>query len=308
MENNANPLLNYNEQQRTAYLVFLASVATADHENSEGEIAFMQQMGAVSQLSEASLQQVNEAMSNPSAVNYTAHIEALKDSELKYSLITDVINMLHADGDTDQEELAHIQRLNTALGINEQQFNVMKQYVNQANTVAAGQAETPGLGFLGGDSGTGGGGIGDLLGKAAGFLTNSGLLNQFQQAGIPTNNFQSGSTIGTVLTGLAGSFIQSQLSGGQQSGGNSGGGLLGGIMGAMTGGGQGGNAGGGLGGLLGNVLGSSGGQNALGGLLSQVMSSNQQGSGLPNLSSLLGGGGKPAQQSGLGGLMDMLLK
>ncbi|MGB0525485.1 MAG: TerB family tellurite resistance protein [Flammeovirgaceae bacterium] len=311
MENN--PLLNYDENQRTAYLVLLASVATADHENSEGEVAFMQQICSVAQISEASIQQVSDAMTNPSGVNYTAHIGALKDSDLKYALVTDVINMIHADGDMDADELGHVKRLNAALGINDQQFELMTQYVKEANTQAAAQEGTPGvLGFLGGGNSSEGGGLGDLLGTAAGFLQNSGLLQQFQQQGIPTQNFQSGSTMGTILSGLATNLIQSQLGGGQQQGGNSGGGLLGGLVnaamnsgGAPSGGTQ---SSGGMGGLLSNVLGSQAGQQMIGGLISNVLGSNQQGSGLPNLSNILGGGGRPAQKSGMGGLMDMLLK
>lgn len=312
MENN--PLLNYDENQRTAYLVLLASVATADHENSEGEVAFMQQVCSVAQLSGGAIQQVSDAMTNPSGVDYNSHIAALKNSDLKYALVTDVINMIHADGDMDQDELGHVKRLNAALGINDQQFEVMTQYVQKANSQAASQDSTPGmLGFMGGNSG-GGGGLGDIIG---GFLGNSGLLNQFQQANIPTNNFESGSTMGTILSGLAGNLIKSQLGGGQSSGGGGlAGGLLGGLMdaalnkgggGAMVGG-QSPAASGSMGGLLANVLGSQAGQEAIGGLLSQVMGGNKQGSSLPNLSSILGGGGKPAQQSGMGGLMDMLLK
>ena len=305
-----NPLLNYNESERTAYLTLLASVASADYENSEGEVAFMQQMCSMAQVGESGIQEVTNAMQNPSGVNFATHINALKNSELKFSLVADILNMVNADGDTDAEELAHIKRLNAALGINEEQFGVMDQYVQKANKFASEQEGIPGLGSLLG--GSGGGGLGDLLGAATSFLTQSGMQNQFQQAGIPTNNFQSGSTIGTILGGLATNFLQSKLSGGAPSGGSGAGGMLGGLVGSVLGGATSGqsnsNSGGGLGGLLSGVLTSEAGQQAIGGLIGQMMGGQQQGSGLPNLGSLLGGGGKPAQQSGMGGLMDALLK
>ncbi len=313
-----NPLLNYSEGEKSAYLTLLASVATADHENSEGEMAFMQQMCAVSDISEKCANEVTAAMTNPASVDFSAHIANLKDSELKFSLIADIINMVNADGDMDANEVAHVNKLNQALGISQEQFDVMREYVEKANSQAKQQETTPGLGFLGGNDSNGSsseGGIGSMLGTAAGFLVQSGLLNKFQQNNIPTNNFQQGSTMGTILSGLATSFIQSKFQVETVTrtlvveclavwwvlclGGNSG-------TSSMNAGGAGGAD---LGSLLGGMMGgsNSNSQGGLGSILGQVMNQQQKGSGLPNLADILGGGGKPAQNSGMGSLIGSLL-
>jgi uncharacterized tellurite resistance protein B-like protein len=309
-----NPLLNYSEGEKSAYLTLLASVATADHENSEGEVAFMQQMCSVSNISEKSANDVTEAMTNPSSVDFPTHIANLKNSELKFSLIADIVNMMNADGDMDADEMAHVNKLNQALDISQNQFDVVREYVQKANTQAKTQESTPGLGFLDG-KGSGaasGGGIGDLLGTATDFLAQSGLLNKFQQSNIPTNNFQQGSTMGTMLSGLVTSFIQSKLSGGNSNSG-AGGGMLGSlvssVLGGSTGAGNGATGGPDLGALLGGLMGgaNSNSQGGLGDILGQVMGGQQKGAGLPNLSNILGGGGKPAQNSGIGSFIGSLL-
>ncbi len=316
-----NPLLSYDEPSRTSYLAVLASVATADHENSQAEVAFMQQMASFSQLSQSGLQEVTTALQQPNAVNFSSHLAKLKDSELKYALVADLINMLYADGDMDQQELQQVARINSALDISEEQFRVMSDYVRKANQTAAEQEGTPGLmGLMSGNQGSAGSGmdLGSIMGLASNFLSQTGMQSQFQQAGIPTKNFESGSTIGTVLTGLASTFIQSQMSGGNRtSAANSGmGNMIGGLVGSMLGGSQPatqsrgiGNApsgDSGIGDMISGVLGSPQGQQMVQGLLGQVMGNNQKGQGLSNMSSLLGGGKK--NSNAIGGLMDMFLK
>ena len=48
-------------------------------------------------------------------------------------------HMYYKCGDMDQAELAHVKRLNTALGISDEQFQVMTQYVQKANEQAEAQ-------------------------------------------------------------------------------------------------------------------------------------------------------------------------
>lgn len=317
-----NPLLKYEKPLRTSYLVILSSVATADHENSDAEVAFIQQMASFAQLEEAGLQEVATSLRQPASINFAQHLNNIKNSDLKYALVADLINILYADGDMDQQELAQLSRINTALDISEEQFRVMSEYVKKANGQAAQQEGTPGLMGLMSDTATaatgGGMDLGGLLGLASNFLSQSGMQSQFQQAGIPTQNFESGSTVGTILTGLASTFIQSQLSSGGSAA-SSGGNALSGLMGSMLGGSSqpqtqsrglgaqpSGGESGGLGNMVAGVLGSPQGQAMISGLLGQVMGSNTQGQGLSNMSSVLGGGKKSADT--IGGLMNMFMQ
>ncbi|MEM6297118.1 MAG: TerB family tellurite resistance protein [Bacteroidota bacterium] len=282
-------LLNYSEEQRVAYLSILTGIATADHENSAEEVAFIQQMAAAAQISQESWAKVQAAVKNPTSVG--GHLQTIKASDLKFALMADIINLSYADGEMDKEELQQIAKITQVLEISQEQFNTLTQYVQKANQAAEAQEANPGmLGLLGGSEI--GGGISNFLGQ-------SGLLGAFQQNGIPTQNFESGSTIGTMLTGLATNLIQSQLSGGQtqQSGGAGGG--LGGMIGSLLGGGATGGQqqqGGGIGGMVTSFLGSPQGQQAISGLVSQVMGGQKQGQGLGNLTSLLGGGVQQRRQ------------
>ncbi|MGF1534466.1 MAG: hypothetical protein ACFCUI_12240 [Bernardetiaceae bacterium] len=299
----SNALLQYDQPLRTAYLSVLAGIATADHQNTPEEVAFIEQMAAAAELSDNGWKMVQTALSNPS--NIRPQLEQLKDSDLKFSLLTDVLNLCYADGSMDEKEAAQVAQITDVLAISQAQFQTIMQYVQKANQVAEQQETNPAMLGL-----TGGGNIGDFLGQ-------SGLLGMFQQNNIPTQNFQSGSTIGTMLTGMAASFLQNKLTGGaaQQTAASGGGlgGMLGAVMGGLSGGGN--AQAGGLGGALGGLLNNPQAQQMLSGAVSQVMNTGQQkGQGLGNLASLLGGLANQSPQAqqkpatgGLGGMLGALL-
>ena len=288
-----NALLTHDENFRTSYLVLLTSVATANHKNTPEEVAFMQQMCQAAQLPEAGVQQVIKAMQSPSTAHFAEHAQVLKNDDLRFSLVADIINLAYADGNVDADELQQIKSVNGAMNITDQQFETLNAYVQKANNAAAEQEGTP----SGGNNG---------------FLAKSGLEGQFSQANIPADNFQSGSTIGSVLSNLAANFLQGQVGGGNQQQGNSGGGLdLGNIAGSLIGGmmnnkGGAGQQQGGLGGMIGNILSSDQGKAAIGGLISHALSGNEKGKGLTNLAALLGGGGNKSQQNAGAGLGNII--
>jgi uncharacterized tellurite resistance protein B-like protein len=284
-----NALLTHDENFRTSYLVLLTSVATANHKNTQEEVAFMQQMCQAAQLPQAGVQQVIKAMQSPSTALFAEHAQALKGDDLRFSLVADIINLAYADGNVDADELQQIKNVNGAMNITDEQFETLNAYVQQANTAAAQQEGSP----SGGNNG---------------FLAKSGLEGKFSQANIPGDNFQSGSTIGSVLSNLAANFLQGQVGGGNQQQANSGGGLdLGNIAGSLIGGMMNNNKGGsgqqqgGLGGMIGNILSSDQGKAAIGGLISHALSGNEKGKGLTNLAALLGGGGNKNNQQNAGG-------
>ena len=119
--------LQQSEEVRASYLVLLSAVATADHENSDEEIAFMEQMAAVAGLSEGSVGQVKEAMKNPQGIDMQAHLTNFKDNELKYALVTDLLNLSYKDGELEAEEVAQIKKVNDILDINEEQYEALQK-------------------------------------------------------------------------------------------------------------------------------------------------------------------------------------
>ncbi len=293
--------LSQTEEVRTAYLAIMAALSSADHDNSEEEIAFMEQMASVAGLSESSVEEVKEAMKNPSGLDLQAKLVNFKGNDLKFALVTDMLNLSYSDGELEAEEVNQIKQVNQILEISDEQYEALVKYVQEANKLAAEEEGTPEV-----DK------DGNPKAERNNFLSSTGLENTFQKLNIPTKNFKSGSTITTALTSAAFYLVQSYMSGSQkntqtsqQSGGGGLTGTLGSLLGAAMSGsgqssGQSGNAMSGLGGLVsgffanqsqkqGQTQGNAG---ALGNILSTVMNSASKGKGLGNLMEIVGGGKK----------------
>jgi uncharacterized tellurite resistance protein B-like protein len=280
-------LQNYSEAEKTAYLSAIASLATADRQASAPEAEFLQRLTQQAGLSQAAAQQVVQAAQDSSNQTIQQNLDALKGSDLRFSLITDLISFARADGAYSNDEEAMVSKMAAYLGVNAEQKATLENVVDQAANVPH-DAQDPGK---------------------QGFL--SGLGDKLSSVGIPK---------GALLTGLLGVVAPMVISRVMSGGSNSAGygqsqpsGTMGGMLGGLLGGGQGGGSG--MGGMLGGLLG--------GGLLSSVLggggsTSNydtsaypQQGSmgsgGLGSIMSVLGGlGGQPNSQprsAGGGGIL-----
>lgn len=277
-------LQNYSEEEKTAYLSAIASLATADRQASGAETQFLQALAQQAGLSGGATQQVLAAAQDASNQSIQQHLDVLKGSDLRFSLVTDLISFARADGAYSNDEEGMIGKMSQYLGINPQQQQALESVVDQAASVPHDPQDPAKQGFFNG--------IGDKL----------------SNVGIPKSALMAG------LLGVVAPMVISHVMGGSnqnQSSGNSGGGggLLGGTMGGLLGG----AAHSGLGSLLGGLMGGG----MLGGLLGGNSAANlpQQGSaigsgGLGSMMSILGGlGGQPNSQpasAGGGGLGSLL--
>lgn len=283
-------LQNYSEPEKTAYLSAIAALATADRQATAPEAEFLQRLAQQAGLSEGAIRQVLAAADSANNQTVQQSLDQLKSSDLRYSLITDLISFARADGTYSPGEEEMVGKMAAYLGVNPEQKQALESVVDQAANVPH-DAQDPGK---------------------QGFL--SGIGDKLSSVGIPKGALMAG-----LLGVVAPMVISKVMGGGNNNGGqpqeHSGslGGLLGGAMGSLGGGSS-------LGGLLGGLLG--------GGLLSGVMGGGnqaatnqypQQGSmgsgGLGSIMSVLGGlGGRPNSQpasagggglggSGLGGLL-----
>ena len=280
MENNQ-VLQNYSEQEKTAYLSVIASLASADRQASEAEVEFLQQLAQTAGLSSGATQQVINAAQDANNSSIQQNLDALRGSELRFSLVTDLISFARADGSYANDEEAMINKISSYLGINQQQQQTLEQVVDQAAHVPHDTNDPGKQGFL------------------------SGVTDKLSSVGIPKGALMGG------LLGVVAPMVLSRMMGGGR-GGMMGGGMGGGLMGGSTMGGlMGGMGGSGMGGLLGGLLG--------GGLLGNVMGGGQQypqhgshvgSGGLGSLTSILGGlGGRPnsaPRSAGGGGLGSLL--
>ncbi len=257
-------LQNYSEEEKTAYLSAIASLATADRQASGAETQFLQALSQQTGLSGGATQQVLAAAQESNNQSIQQHLDVLKGSDLRFSLVTDLISFARADGSYANDEEAMIGKMSQYLGINQQQQQTLETVVDQAANVAHDPQDPAKQGFF------------------------SSIGDKLSSVGIPTNALMAG-----LLGVVAPMVISRVMSGGNSNQGygsqGGGGGLLGGSMGGLLGG----AAHGGMGSLLGGLLG--------GGMLSGMLGGNSA-ANLPQQGSAIGSGGLGSMMSILGGL------
>ncbi|KAA5544161.1 TerB family tellurite resistance protein [Adhaeribacter rhizoryzae] len=270
-------LKDYSEQEKAAYLGAIASVASADRVASPEEVQFLTLLAQSAGLSAEGQQEVVAAAHDSSNISIRQCLDILKNSELRFSFITDVMSFAKADGKLDAQEQSKIQEMAQYLNINQQQFGALQQFVHKAEE-AQQHGENP---------------------TDPNFLQRTGLANSLGQAGVPTGGMMQG-----LIGILAPIIISKVLAGRQGSTGNTGGGmggdLLGGLLGSVMGGGAGNMGGlGNLGGILG------GNQSAQPGRAGQQPASG----GLGSLMGVLGGLGRQQgyNSGGLGSILGSVL-
>lgn len=286
--------LNQSEDVKASYLVILGAVASADHENSEAEVAFMEQMALAAGLSDASKAEVTEALKNTASVNLPQHLAKFESNDLKFALITDLLNLAYKDGSLENSEVDAIKQVNGIVGISEEQYEALQQYVQAANkeaSTSAGNAEIDANG--------------QPKQSDSSFLDKVGLTSTFKKLGIPTDNFTTGSTViaalssaayllwqnynatqtktqqsttttqtnttGSMMTSLVGGLLSSALGGGQTTTAQGQQNQTGGMMQMVTG-----------------FLGSQAGQATVNSVLSSFTKTTSKGNGLGNLMSIIG--------------------
>jgi uncharacterized tellurite resistance protein B-like protein len=257
MEQDTHILKDYSDQEKTAYIASIASIATADRQASQEEIEFLQALTDSAGLSQAEEQVVLQSARDTSTASLQGHLSILQNSNLRFSLISDIISFAKADGHYTPEEESKIKAIASYLNIDESQYSALNQFVDKAASAQqAGQDVTQ-----------------------QGFLDSSGVGSKLKQSGI-SSGFMKG-----ALAFMA-PVIMSRMMGRGRSG--MGGGLLGGLLGGMGGGMMGG------GGMTGG-MGNRGGLGSIFSTLSGGRSYGSQGglgSVLGGLGGLLGGRGR----------------
>ena len=248
-------LEGHSAADKTAYLIAIASIATADQSATDKEVEYLKNLTGSAGLSDADQAKVAEAARDASGNQLRGALDQLKASDLKYSLTADLIAFAQADNNLSSDEKEHIAGIANYLGIDENQFKNLNEYVQTATQ------EPASLGLMD-EAGA--------MDERQGFLGNSGLGQRLAGSGINLGSLTKG-LIGFVGPMILGSLLSRGMQSGSRSTGTSGGGGLGGMLGGS--GGLGGMLGsGGLGGILGNLTGGRGfSGSGLGGLLSGLL-------------------------------------
>lgn len=236
MPENSTILEGYSDMEKGAYLGAIASLATADHKATEDELTYIRELCMAANLSPQQQELVVQAATDMTGDDLNRCLDVLKNSQLKYSLVTDLMAFAKADSNYSESEQQSIHKISEYLGLDQRQFDLLDQFSRQeVPTSPAEQPEHSQQNFFGG-----------------------GLKDKMQQAGINTNGL-----LKSVLSIAAPMLIGGMLSGRR--------GGLGGAMGGMLGGGLGGMlGGGGLSSIIGMLSGGRG-MRSTGGLLGRML-------------------------------------
>jgi uncharacterized tellurite resistance protein B-like protein len=253
METNEQLLAGYSDREKVAYLGAIASIATADRVATQEEIEFLQALADGADLSEAQEQDVLQAAQDPSNAYLRQSLEVLKTSELRYSLVTDLIAFAKSDGKYSAEEQQLVQQMAQYLNIDANQYSAINQYVDHAE-----QAHRQGQ---------------DVTSQN--FLQSSGFGNTLQRSGINGGSMMKG-MIGILAPMVIGGMLSrgrrrgGMLGGGMMGGGGLGGMAMGGLLGSVLSGGMRNRGMGGMGGMF-DVLSGGRGYGGMGGLLGGLL-------------------------------------
>jgi uncharacterized tellurite resistance protein B-like protein len=259
-------LEGYSDLEKGAYLCAIASIATADRSASEEELEYIEMLCEGAELSDSQMGFVREAAMSPMPDEELKRcLDVLKGSELRFSLVSDLIAFAEADQNYTAEEKQNVEKIASYLGVNQQQFSVLDQFTKKAVNEAPAQAQA----------------LQDGTTQPSNFLGGLGFGDKMKSAGINSSSLLKGAL------GIMGPILLAQMlrggrrrrSGGMFGGGGGmmGGGMMGGGLGGMLGGGLlGGMLGGGMsrgmgGGLLGGLLGGGRGFGSTGGLFGRIL-------------------------------------
>jgi uncharacterized tellurite resistance protein B-like protein len=239
-------LEGYSGIEKGAYLGAIATIATADRTATEEEMEYLEALCESANLTESQTAMIKRAANELTGDELKRSLDVLKTSNLKYSLITDMIAFAESDGSYTEEEKKEIERIATYLGVNEKQFSLLDEFAHEATT----EAETISTNS-------------DDQPQKQSFLSGS-LKEKMQGAGIDTSGLMKGliGVMGPILlAGMlgggrrrrSGGMFGNNRSGAGMMGGGAMGGGLGSLIG-MLGGGRKSRPAGRSGGLFGGLL------------------------------------------------------
>ncbi|MDQ3681549.1 MAG: TerB family tellurite resistance protein [Bacteroidota bacterium] len=239
----------YSDMEKGAYLAAIASISSADRSASEEELEYLEALSDSANISEEQKNLIRDAAKDISGEDLNRCLDVLKGSDLRFSLVSDLIAFAGADQNYSAEEKQNVEKIATYLGVNQEQYSVLDQFTKKAVKEVPSHAEE----------------LENEKTSPKSFLDGLGFGDKLKNAGINSNSLLKGAL------GIMGPIILAQMFRGRRrssgigagrSGGMLGGG--GGLLGSLLGGG-----------LLGGLLGGGRGFGGAGGLLGRVLGRNR---------------------------------
>jgi uncharacterized tellurite resistance protein B-like protein len=180
-ENQKQILEGYSDREKGAYLGAIASLATADRAATTEEMEHLEELAEAAGLSPDQTRAVVRAATELDGKSLTECLDILKKSELRFSLVADLIAFAEIDNNYSQEERDNVETITNYLGINKTQYGVLDQFVQRTTQSHKTPEEI----------------------TRPGFLESLGLKDQFSKAGISLNSSTRGllGMLGPILLG-----------------------------------------------------------------------------------------------------------
>ncbi len=118
--------------EKGAYLAAIASISSADRSASEEELEYLEALSESANISEEQKNLIREAAKEISGEDLNRCLDVLKGSDLRYSLVSDLIAFSEADQNYSDEEKQNVEKIATYLGVNKEQFSVLDQFTKKA--------------------------------------------------------------------------------------------------------------------------------------------------------------------------------
>jgi len=112
--------------ERVDYLTIIASMAAADVSLAPEELAKLRELCKALDLPERETQQIIDTAHRPTAT-VERHLDALKSSPLRFTLVSDCLSLAFADGEYANSERREIVALSKALGVADDQLAALEE-------------------------------------------------------------------------------------------------------------------------------------------------------------------------------------
>ena len=182
-------LRDYSDLEKGAYLGAISSIATADRAASDEEMEYIMALAESAELSDEQKKAVSRAATELTGEELKKCLDILKNSDLKFSLVTDLISFAEADKNYTDDERANVEKIAQYLGITQQQFSLLDQFVKKTAEVKPNAEEV----------------------TQPSFLSKLGLDEKLKKSGININSLTKG------LLGIAGPIILANLISGRRN-------------------------------------------------------------------------------------------
>jgi len=122
----------YSDTEKVAYLSAVTSIATDGRAANAAEVALVRQLGQQMGVSAQQLTRIEQTASNPTTRALPEYLTTLRESDLKYALLADLMSYAKADGQFTPDEKNRVRHLAAYLDIEQAHFAALNRFTDDS--------------------------------------------------------------------------------------------------------------------------------------------------------------------------------